>query len=224
MKIAKRVSEIAPSATLDITAKAKKMAKDGIDVVNFGAGEPDFDTPEHIKLEAVKAIREGFTKYTPSSGMPEIKEAISKKFKRDNGLDYAPSQIVVSCGAKHSLYNVFQALCDDGDEVIIPSPYGLSYPEMVRMAGAKPVFAETRQADSFKLNQKELAKRVSKKTKALILNSPSNPTGAVYCAEELKFIKAIAVKHDFIVISDEIYEKLVYDGKLQIGRASCRER
>src|SRR3989338_5290325 len=165
MKIAKRVSEIAPSATLDITAKAKKMAKDGIDVVNFGAGEPDFDTPEHIKLEAVKAIREGFTKYTPSSGMPELKDAISKKFKNDNGLDYAPSHIVVSNGAKHSLYNVFQALCDEGDQVIIPSPYWLSYPEMVRMAGARPVFVETRQDNNFKLTEKALAAKMTKKTK-----------------------------------------------------------
>ena len=220
MKFAKRVSEIAPSATLDITAKAKKMAKDGIDVVNFGAGEPDFDTPEHIKLEAIKAIKEGFTKYTPSSGMPELKEAIAKKLNSDNGLDYAPSQIVVSNGAKHSLYNVFQALCDEGDEVIIPSPYCLSYPEMVRMAGAKPVFVETRQDNNFKLTEKALTAGITKKTKALILNSPSNPTGAVYGADELKFIKAIAVKYNFIVISDEIYEKLVYDGKRHVSIAS----
>lgn len=220
MRIAKRVAGITGSVTLDISARAKRMAREGIDVVGFGAGEPDYDTPSHIKAEAIKAINEGFTKYTPSSGMPELKEAISKKFKKDNAIDYAPSQIVVSCGAKHSLYNIFQAICETGDEVIIPSPYWLSYPEMVKAAEAKPVFANTKEEDNFKLVEKELNSRITKKTKALILNSPSNPTGCVYDLKEIEFIARLAVKHKFFVISDEIYEKLIYGGKKHVSIAS----
>lgn len=220
MKLAKRVSKIAPSATLDITSKAKRMAKEGIDVVNFGAGEPDFDTPRHIKEAAIKAINEGFTKYTPSSGMLELREAISQKFKKDNSLAYAPSQIVVSNGAKHSLYNIFQAICESGDEVIIPSPYWLSYPEMVKMAEAAPVFANTKKENSFKITEKELSSKITRRTKAFILNSPSNPTGCVYGLDELKAIAALAIKHKFFVISDEIYEKLIYGGKKHISIAS----
>lgn len=211
---------MAPSATLDITSKAKKMIKDGRDVVNFGAGEPDFDTPGHIKEKAIKAINEGFTKYTPSSGTLELRDAIAKKLKNDNSLAYSPSQIVVSSGAKHSLYNVFQALCEEGDEVIIPSPYWLSYPEMVRMAGAAPVFIETSKENKFKVTEKELSSKITKKTKAFILNSPSNPTGSVYDSEELKMIARLAVKHEFYVVSDEIYEKLIYDGKKHVSIAS----
>jgi aspartate aminotransferase len=220
VRLAKRVLDIAPSATLDITSKAKKMAKEGIDVVNFGAGEPDFDTPAHIKKEAIRAINEGFTKYTPSSGTLELKEAISKKFLKDNNLTYAPNQIVVSCGAKHSLYNVFQAICNEGEEVLIPSPYWLSYPEMVRMAGGRPVFIKTSARNNFKITEKELNAHISKKTKALVLNSPSNPTGCVYGSEELEFIARVAVKHRFFVISDEIYEKLVYGNARHISVAS----
>jgi aspartate aminotransferase len=220
VRLAKRVLDIAPSATLDITSKAKKMAKEGIDVVNFGAGEPDFDTPAHIKKEAIRAINEGFTKYTPSSGTLELKEAISKKFLKDNNLTYASNQIVVSCGAKHSLYNVFQAICNEGEEVLIPSPYWLSYPEMVRMAGGRPVFIKTSARNNFKITEKELNANISKKTKALVLNSPSNPTGCVYGSEELEFIARVAVKHRFFVISDEIYEKLVYGNARHISVAS----
>ncbi|MBN1527061.1 MAG: pyridoxal phosphate-dependent aminotransferase [Candidatus Omnitrophica bacterium] len=220
MILAKRVSRIAPSATLDITSKAKRMAKEGIDVVSFGAGEPDFDTPAHIKAQAIKAIHDGFTKYTPSSGTLELREAISRKFKADNGLDYKSSQIVVSCGAKHSLNNVFQAICEAGDEVIIPAPYWLSYPEMVRMADGVAVYVETQAANSFKMTANELAAKITKKTKALILNSPSNPTGCVYSADELKAIAELAVKHKFFVVSDEIYEKLIYDGKKHVSIAS----
>lgn len=220
MRLAKRVSEISPSATLDITSKAKKMTREGIDIVNFAAGEPDFDTPSHIKAQAIKAINEGFTKYTPSSGMLELREAISQKFKKDNSLNYSASQIVVSCGAKHSLYNIFQVLCDSGDEVIIPAPYWLSYPEMVRLAGAKPILVKTKQANNFKLTEKELAAVITKNTKALILNSPSNPTGSVYELDELEMIAGLAVKHKFFVISDEIYEKLIYDGKKHVSIAS----
>jgi aspartate aminotransferase len=207
------VSGIDESVTLEITSKAKKMAKDGIDVVSFAAGEPDFDTPKHIKEAAIKAINEGFTKYTPSSGMPELREAISRKFKQDNGIDYSPSQIVVSNGAKHSLNNVFQALCNPGDEVIIPAPYWLSYPAMVGMAEAKPVFVETRAGNGFKVTEKDVEAKITKKTKCLILNSPSNPTGGIYGPDDLKMLARLAVKHKIFIISDEIYEKLVYDGQ-----------
>ena len=212
-RLAGRVSGIDESVTLEITSKAKKMAKEGIDVVSFAAGEPDFDTPKHIKDAAIRAINEGFTKYTPSSGMPELREAIAQKFKKDNGLDYAPSQIVVSNGAKHSLNNIFQAVCDAGDEVIIPSPYWLSYPAMVSMAEAKSVFVQTKASNGFKVTQDDLEAKITKKTKCMVLNSPSNPTGGVYDADDLKMIASVAVKHKFFVISDEIYEKLIYDGK-----------
>jgi aspartate aminotransferase len=220
MRIADRAASITSSLTLDITSKAKKMAKEGIDVVSFGAGEPDYDTPAHIKARAVKAIHDGFTKYTPSSGTLELREAVSRKFKSDNGLDYSPNQIVVSSGAKHSLNNIFQAICNPGDEVIIPAPYWLSYPEMVKMAEAKPVFAPTAKSNNFKLTEQDLEKAITKKTRALVLNSPSNPTGSVYDHEELKFIAKLAVKHSFYVISDEIYEKLIYDNKKHISIGS----
>lgn len=220
MKLAKRVRDITSSVTLEITSKAKKMAKEGIDVVSFGAGEPDFDTPRYIKDAAIKAINDGFTKYTPSSGTLELKEAISRKLKKDNSLDYKPSQIVVSNGAKHSLYNIFQAILDPGEEVIIPSPYWLSYPEMVKAAEGKPVFVNTSAKNNFKISEKELESAVTKKTKAFILNSPSNPTGCVYGLDELKMIARLAVKHKFFVVSDEIYEKLIYDNKKHVSIAS----
>jgi aspartate aminotransferase len=213
MKLAHRVADIGESVTLEITSKAKKMAKEGIDVVNFGAGEPDFDTPDFIKQAAIKALNEGFTKYTPSSGMQELREAIAAKFKKDNGLDYAPAQIVISNGAKHSLYNIFQAICEKGDEVLIPAPYWLSYPAMVNMAEAKNAFIPTSAANNFKLTEKDLESKITKKTKCLILNSPSNPTGSLYSLDELKMVAKIAVKHKIFVVSDEIYEKLVYGGK-----------
>jgi aspartate aminotransferase len=219
-RIATRASCITSSVTLDITAKAKKMRADGIDVVGFGAGEPDFDTPAHIKTAAIKAIHDGFTKYTPSSGTLELREAISRKFKNDNKLDYKPSQIVVSSGAKHSLNNIFQAICNPGDEVIIPAPYWLSYPEMVKIALAVPVIAHTEQSDSFKLTRSEFEKKITPKTKAIILNSPSNPTGCLYSRKELEMIASVAVKRKIIVISDEIYEKLVYDKKESVSVAS----
>ncbi|MDP3804773.1 MAG: pyridoxal phosphate-dependent aminotransferase, partial [Candidatus Omnitrophota bacterium] len=186
----------------------------------FAAGEPDFDTPHHIKEAAIKAINEGFTKYTPSSGMLELREAISQKFKKDNGIDYSPSRIVVSNGAKHSLNNIFQAICEAGDEVIIPAPYWLSYPAMVRMAEAKPVILETRPENNFKMTEKDLAAKISNKTKCFVLNSPSNPTGSVYSKAELEVIARLAVKHKFFVISDEIYEKLVYGGARHLSVAS----
>jgi len=220
MKLAKRVSDIGESVTLEITSKAKKMAKEGIDVVSFAAGEPDFDTPDFIKQAAIKAISEGFTKYTPSSGMLELREAIARKFKRDNNLNYSPAEIVVSNGAKHSLYNIFQAICEKGDEVIIPAPYWLSYPAMVNLAEAKSVFAPTSAENNFKLTKKDLASKITSKTRCLVLNSPSNPTGSLYEEPELKMVAELAIKHKFYVISDEIYEKLVYDNKEYVSIAS----
>jgi aspartate aminotransferase len=196
------------------------MVKEGIDVVSLAAGEPDFDTPDHIKQAGIKAINEGFTKYTPSSGMLELREAISRKFKKDNALSYSANQIVVSNGAKHSINNVFQAICEAGDEVLIPAPYWLSYPAMVNMAEATPVFIETKKENGFKLTEKELASKITKKTKCLVLNSPSNPTGSVYSLEELKVVAKLAVKHKFFVMSDEIYEKLIYGSTKHVSIAS----
>ena len=224
MRLAKRVSGIDELVTLQITSKAKKMAKDGIDVVSLAAGEPDFDTPDHIKEAAIKAIKEGFTKYTPSSGMPELREAISQKFNKDNGIDYSPNQIVVSNGAKHSLYNVFQAICDAGDEVIIPSPYWLSYPAMVTLAEAKPVFVETKPANGFKVTEKDLESKITKKTKCFILNSPSNPTGGVASPEQLRDIATVIRKkcsEEVRVFSDEVYEDILFDGNRHHSIISC---
>lgn len=221
--IAKRLADIAPSATLDITTKAKALKKQGLDVVNLAAGEPDFDTPQYIKKAAILAIEKGFTKYTPATGTAELKEAVSKKFKKDNNLDYKPGQIVISCGAKHALYNIFQAICDRGDEVLMPSPYWLSYPEMIKMSEALPVVVKADTATS-KVTPEILEKYLTKKTRALILNSPSNPTGAVYLEAELKALADFAVKHNIFVISDEIYEKLIYDGLKHVSIASFNKK
>ena len=220
MRLTKRASGIAESVTLGITSKAKKMAREGVDVVNFAGGEPDFDTPLHIKESGIEAIKKGFTKYTPSSGMPELREAICTKLKKDNSLEYAPSQIVVSNGAKHSLNNVFQVLCEEGDEVIMPAPYWLSYPAMVTMAGAKPVFVPTEKTNDFKPSREGIESLITKRTRCFILNSPSNPTGTVYNLDELKMITELAVKHKFFVVSDEIYEKLTYGGVRHLSIAS----
>lgn len=220
MTLAKRIRAIGPSPTLAITAKAKEMKAKGIDVIGFGAGEPDFDTPEHIKEEAKKALDEGFTKYTPASGIPELKVAICQKLKRDNGLDYEPGQIIISCGAKHSLYNAMQVLCESGDEVLLPSPYWVSYPEQIRLSGAEPVIIETGEEEGFKIKIERLRKKITSRTKLLILNSPSNPTGAVYHREELEAIAEVAVEKNIYVISDEIYEKIIYDDLKHISIAS----
>lgn len=220
MKLSKRVERLKPSLTLAITAKANKMKASGIDIVNLGAGEPDFDTPRNIKDAAITAINDGFTKYTPSSGMIELKEAIAAKLKSDNALEYPASSISVSCGAKHALYNIFQALCQEGDEVIIPVPYWLSYPEMVNLSGAKPIFLKCREKDGFMLKTGDLKKAVTRRTKAFILNSPSNPTGTVYQRDALEEIADIAVSKNMLVISDEIYEKLIYDSAKHISIAS----
>lgn len=224
LHISQKASSISPSATLSIDAKFKSMKAEGIDVVGFGAGEPDFDTPQHIKDAAIKAINDGFTKYTPASGMLELKKAICEKFKRDNGLDYTPANIVVSNGAKHSLVNAFSAICDPGDEVIIPAPYWVSYPEMVKLADAVPVIIETREEDHFKFTVEELHEVVTEKTRAIVLNSPSNPTGMVYTKEELKKIADYAVEHNLYVVSDEIYESLIYDGEVPISIASFNDQ
>ncbi|MBU3934254.1 MAG: pyridoxal phosphate-dependent aminotransferase [Candidatus Omnitrophica bacterium] len=220
MSISKRVSLISPSVTLAITAKAKQMKQEGIDVIGFGAGEPDFDTPDHIKEAAKKALDEGFTKYTPASGIPELKKAICKKFKTDNNLDDSPEEILVSCGAKHSIFNAVLALCNEGDEVILPSPYWVSYPEMIKVAGAKPVILKTTQENNFKFSPQQLRATITPKTKLLILNSPSNPTGMVYTKDELVAISKVLVEKGIFCISDEIYEKIIYDGEEHISIAS----
>jgi aspartate aminotransferase len=220
MGIAKRAQSIKPSPTLATAAKAKAMKAQGIDVVDFGVGEPDFDTPENVKQAGIKAIQSGFTKYTPAGGTDELKEAVIEKFKRDNNLTYEKSQILISCGAKHSLYNIAEALFDPGDEVIIPSPYWVSYPDQVLLNDATPVIVETTEAEGFKLSAEKLEKAITKKTKALVLNSPSNPTGLAYDKKTLEEIAAIAVKHGIYVISDEIYEKLLYDGFTHFSIAS----
>ena len=213
LKINKRIREVLGSTTLAITARAKELAAQGIDVVNFGAGEPDFDTPDTIKQAGIEAIQKGFTKYTPSAGTPQLREAIAAKFKKDHSLTYKPSQVVVSCGAKHSVFNIIQVLADEGEEVIIPAPYWVSYPEMVKISGATPRFIETSPKDGFKLTADQLKKAVNERTRILILNSPSNPTGMVYSRKELEPIAEICVKNNIWVLSDEIYEKLIFDGQ-----------
>jgi aspartate aminotransferase len=211
INVSRRAASLTPSLTLSIDAKAKKMKADGIDVVGFGAGEPDFPTPPHIVEAAIKALRDGFTKYTPSSGIPELRQAAADKFKRDNGLSYAPSQIIISCGGKHSCCNVILATCNAGDEVIIPAPYWLSYPEMVRLAEAKPVIIETTDKTEFKITPGQLRAAITPRTRLFILNSPSNPTGTLYSREEIKTLGDICVEKGVLIMSDEIYEKLIYD-------------
>jgi len=224
MTLSTRAKHLSPSTTLAIDAEAKRMRVKGIDVISLGSGEPDFDTPEPIKAAAIKALKDGFTKYTPSGGIDELKEAVVAKLKRDNGLEYSKEEVVISCGSKHSLYNLAMVLFDEGDEVIIPSPYWVTYPEQVRLAGAVPVFLATREEDGFKLRGEDLQRVVSGRTKALILNSPSNPTGVVLEREDLLAIADLAVENGFYVISDEAYEMLVYDGKQHISIASLGER
>jgi aspartate aminotransferase len=220
MSLAKRVQSIKPSPTLAVDAKAKAMKAEGIDVVGFGAGEPDFDTPDNIKEAAIKAVRDGFTKYTPVPGTDELKDAIIKKLKDDNGLTYTRPEIIVSTGAKHSLYNIAQALYGPGDEVIIPSPYWVSYPDQVLLNDASPVIVETKEENGFVLTAEAFEKAITPKTKALILNSPSNPTGLGYDEKALKGIAEVAVRHKVYVISDEIYEKITYDGFRHVSIAS----
>lgn len=209
--INRRIKDIIGSTTLAITAKANELKANGHDVVNFAAGEPDFDTPKSIKDAAIAAIEKGLTKYTPTSGTQELRETIAAKFKKDNRLDYKPSQIVVSCGAKHSIFNIIQILADEDEEVLIPAPYWVSYPEMVKAAGAIPKFIPATAKAGFKITPEDLRRYAGDKTKILILNSPSNPTGMVYSRKELEPIAEFCVKNNIFVISDEIYEKLIYD-------------
>lgn len=220
MQLSKKVLSVAPSVTLAIAAKAKDMKASGLNVISMSAGEPDFDTPNFVKQAAVDALQKGVTKYTPATGTLELRKAVCAKLKRDQQLDYTPDQIIISVGAKHAIFNVLFALLNEGDEVLIPSPYWLSYPEMVTVLGGKSVFLETAQADEFKLKPEELKKKLSAKSKILILNSPSNPTGAVYSREELTALaKVLRDYPEVVVLSDEIYEKLIFDGKEHVSIA-----
>lgn len=220
MEISERAAQLTPSLTLSIDSKAKAMKAEGIDVCGFGAGEPDFDTPEHIKAAAIEALQAGFTKYTPSSGIPELRQAISEKLQADNGLTYRASQIVVSNGAKHACYNAILATCQAGDEVVIPAPYWVSYPDMVRLAGAEPVIVPTTERNNWKMTAEDFENAMTPRTKMLILNSPGNPTGSVYTREEMQAIVDVATEEDIYILSDEIYEKLVYDDVKHVSIAS----
>ncbi len=212
MKLAERIGQIKPSLTLAVDTKAKAMKKAGLDMVSFGVGEPDFDTPEHIKEAAIQAIREGFTKYTSVSGIDELKEAVSFRFKEDLGLDYRLDEIMVSCGGKHVLYNIAQALWGPGDEIVVPAPFWVSYPPMILLAGATPVVVPTREEKGFKLTPRELQAAITPQTRAIILNSPSNPTGSVYSRSELMALGEVITASDLTVISDDIYDKILFDG------------
>lgn len=223
MELSRKAQRIEASVTLAITAKAKEMKENGVDVISFGAGEPDFNTPENIINAAIKAMQEGNTKYTNVNGILPLREVICKKFKEDNSLVYKPSQIVVSTGAKQSLANVFLAILNPGDEVIVPNPYWVSYPELIRLADGKPVFVESDETSSYKFTKENLEKAVTEKTKAIILNTPNNPTGTIYNREELIEIAEFAKRYDLIIVSDEMYEKLIYDGESHVSIASVSD-
>ena len=220
MEISERAAQLTPSLTLSIDSKAKAMKAEGLDVCGFGAGEPDFDTPEHIKRAAIEALEAGFTKYTPNAGIPELRQAIADKLATDNGLNYRAGQIVVSNGAKHACYNAILATCQPGDEVIIPAPYWVSYPDMVRLVGAEPVIVPTSERNAWKMRAEDFENAMTPRTKMLIMNSPGNPTGSVYTREELEAIVNVAAEEDIYVLSDEIYEKLVYDDAKHVSIAS----
>lgn len=210
MRLAKRVAALTPSSTLEITAKAQALKAEGHDVIGLGAGEPDFNTPAHIIDAAYKAMLEGYTKYTPTGGLAGLKQEIIKKFERDQGLSYEPSQIIVCNGAKHALYTLFQVLLDEGDEVIIPTPYWVSYPEQVKLAGGEPIYVDGLEENHYKITPEQLRQVITEKTKAVIINSPSNPTGMIYSKEELQQLGQVCLEHDILIVSDEIYEKLIY--------------
>ena len=223
-RIASRMTTLAPSLTLAISAKAKAMKQAGESVVSFGVGEPDFNTPQHIIDAAKTALDNGHTKYTPSSGLLPLKKAICEKFEKDNGLSYEPSQIIVSNGAKHSIFNACYAVLEEGDEVIIPAPYWLTYPEVVKVCGAKPVYLECKKENKFKFSAEDLKAAITPKTKMLIFNSPSNPTGAVYNEEEVRAIAKVCEEAEIFVLADEIYEKLCYNGVKAFSIAKCSEK
>ena len=220
MEISERAAQLTPSLTLSIDSKAKAMKAEGLDVCGFGAGEPDFDTPEHIKRAAIEALEAGFTKYTPNAGIPELRQAIADKLAADNGLNYRAGQIVVSNGAKHACYNAILATCQPGDEVVIPAPYWVSYPDMVRLVGAEPVIVPTSKRNGWKMRPEDFENAMTPRTKMLIMNSPGNPTGSVYTREELEAIVNVAAEEDIYVLSDEIYEKLVYEDAKHVSIAS----
>lgn len=219
VQLAQRVKALTPSSTLAITAKAKELKSQGLDVIGLGAGEPDFNTPQHIIDAAFQSMNEGQTKYTPSAGLPALKTEIIKKFKQDQDLDYAPSQIIVASGAKHALYTLFQALLDEGDEVIIPTPYWVSYPEQVKLADGVPVYVEGKEENDYKITPEQLTSAITAKTKAIIINSPSNPTGMLYSEAELKALGEVCILHNILIVSDEIYEKLVYGDSKHVSIA-----
>ncbi|MEL6468178.1 MAG: pyridoxal phosphate-dependent aminotransferase [Cyanobacteria bacterium J06623_4] len=223
MKLASRISRVTPSMTLAISAKAKAMKKDGLDVCSFSAGEPDFDTPGHIRAAAKTALDEGKTRYGPASGELPLKEAIAQKLQQDNRLSYGSQNIMVTNGGKHSLYNLAMALLDPGDEVIIPAPYWVSYPEMVKLAGATPVIVQTTAAASYKITPAQLRAAITPKTRLFVLNSPSNPTGMVYTADEIQALAEVIVEADIWVVSDEIYEKILYDGAEHVSIGSLND-
>jgi aspartate aminotransferase len=220
MKLSVRAQRLQPSATLTITAKAKALKSQGVDVIGFGAGEPDFDSPDHVKEGAIRAINQGMTKYTGVGGIDELKDAIIHRLKEDHNLEYERSEIIVSVGAKHTLYNVAQVLFESGDEVIIPAPYWVSYPEQIKLAEATPVILDTKESEGFKINPQDLENHINSNTRALILNYPSNPTGATYNEEELRAIVDVAMDAGLIIISDEIYEKIIYNGIKHVPVAS----
>lgn len=219
VKLANRVMALTPSSTLAITAKAKELKEQGEDVIGLGAGEPDFNTPQHILDAATHSMNAGHTKYTPSAGLPALKQAIIRKFEADQGLSYKPNEIIVGNGAKHVLYTLFQVLLNDGDEVIIPTPYWVSYPEQVKLAGGAPVYIEGYEQNQFKISPQQLREAITDKTKAVIINSPSNPTGVLYSAEELRELGKVCLEKDILIVSDEIYEKLVYFGAKHVSIA-----
>ncbi|MEH7108575.1 MULTISPECIES: pyridoxal phosphate-dependent aminotransferase [Bacillaceae] len=219
VELANRVLALTPSSTLAITAKAKELKEQGIDVIGLGAGEPDFNTPKHILEAAEKSMYEGQTKYTPSAGLPALKKAIIKKFETDQGISYNPNEIIVGNGAKHALYTLFQVLLNDGDEVIVPIPYWVSYPEQIKLAGGIPVYLDGKEENDFKITPEQLKNAITNKTKAVIINSPSNPTGVMYSATELLELGKICLEKDILIVSDEIYEKLVYGGAKHVSIA-----
>lgn len=223
MELAERVQTLTPSSTLAITAKAKELRQEGHDVIGLGAGEPDFNTPDYIIEAAEKAMKEGYTKYTPSGGIVELKRAISEKFKNDQQLDYSNEELIVTNGAKHGLYTLFQVILNKGDEVIIPAPFWVSYPEQVKLAQGEPVIIDGLERNQFKITPEQLEEAVTEKTKAVIINSPSNPTGMVYSEQELERLGEICLKHDILIVSDEIYEKLIYGGTPHVSIAQISE-
>ncbi|MEO1560676.1 MAG: pyridoxal phosphate-dependent aminotransferase [Cyanobacteria bacterium J06632_19] len=223
MKLAARISQVSPSLTLAIAAKAKAMKAEGIDVCSFSAGEPDFDSPAHVKAAAKKALDEGKTKYGPAPGEPKLRQAIADKLQRENNLNYQAENIIVTNGGKHSLFNLMQALVEPGDEVIIPAPYWVSYPEMVKLVGGNPVIVMTDKENGYKIQPDILRSAITPKTKLFVLNSPSNPTGMVYTPEEIKALAEVIVEKDILVVSDEIYEKILYDGAKHLSIGSLND-